>query len=377
MIPVFEPDIGDEEAAAVLAALKRGEISGSFGTAIPDFERTFADYVGCKHGVAVSSGTTALQLAVAAAGIGPGDEVLVSANTNIATALAVTHNGALPVPVDSEPTTWNLDLDQIERLITPRTRAIIPVHIYGHPVDMDRLRTIVEPRGLLVIEDCAESHGATVRGRMTGSFGQMGCFSFYANKIITTGEGGMVTTDDAELAARAARMRNHGAGISEEERHSGPAPYLLPAFADLGFNYRMTDVQAAIGLVQLGHLDEFIDERDRWARWYSDRLGDIEWLRLPEMPADGRHGWQSYVAVVTDEAPRPRNELMQELHAQGVSTRPGTHCVPALDLYRERGSDPSAFPVAQRLEQQTIAIPLHNQMSEADYEYVADALHQL
>ncbi|MDB4982840.1 MAG: putative PLP-dependent enzyme involved in cell wall biosis, partial [Myxococcales bacterium] len=228
MIPVFEPDIGDAEIEGVLAALKRGEISGSFGTAIPEFERLFASYVGCKHGVAMSSGTTALHAAVAAAEIGPGDEVLVSAMTNIATALAVAHNGAVPVPVDSESTTWNLDLDLVEKLITPRTRAIIPVHIYGHPVDMDKLMRIADAHDLLVIEDCAESHGATVRGRMTGGFGKMGCFSFYANKIITTGEGGMVTTNDDALAERLRLLRN--------------LAFTKPRFRHevLGYNFRMT-----------------------------------------------------------------------------------------------------------------------------------------
>src|ERR1043166_8322031 len=196
MIEVFEPVIGEEEIEAVVAALRRGEISGTFGESIENFEQEFAEYCGCKHGIAVSSGTTALQLAVTAAGIQPGDEVLISASTNIATALAVIHNQAIPVPVDSEELTWNLDLNLVESLITERTRAIIPVHLYGHPVDMDALMEIAERHGLIVIEDCAESHGATCRGRMTGSFGTMACFSFYANKIITTGEGGMVTTND-------------------------------------------------------------------------------------------------------------------------------------------------------------------------------------
>ena len=202
MIPVFEPSIGDEEAEAVAAAVRRGEISGSFGEELPGFEREFADFVGASHGVAVTSGTAALNLAVAAAGIGPGDEVLVSASTNVATALAPYHCGAIPVPVDSEPETCNLDLDLVESLITPRTKAIIPVHLFGHPVDMDRLLEIAQRHDLVVIEDCAESHGATVRGRMTGSFGDMACFSFYANKVITTGEGGMVMTDDDALAER-------------------------------------------------------------------------------------------------------------------------------------------------------------------------------
>ena len=170
MIPVYVPSVGDEEAEAVADAVRAGEISGTFGENIPMFEREFAAYVGVRHGVATTSGTTALQLAVRSLGIGPGDEVLVSASTNVATALAVYHNGAVPIPVDSEPETWNLDLTLLDGLITERTRAIIPVHLFGHPVDMDRLLTIAGQHGLAVVEDCAESHGARVRGRMTGSF---------------------------------------------------------------------------------------------------------------------------------------------------------------------------------------------------------------
>ena len=228
MIEVFEPVIGEDEIEAVVAALRRGEVSGTFGESISSFEQEFAEYCGCKYGVAVSSGTTALHLAVAAAQIGQGDEALVSASTNIATALAVIHNGATPVPVDSEETTWNLDLDLIESLITERTRAIIPVHLYGHPVEMDRLMEIAGRHKLLVIEDCAESHGATCRGKMTGSFGEMGCFSFYANKVITTGEGGMVTTNDDALAERLRLLRN--------------LAFTKPRFLhdEAGYNFRMT-----------------------------------------------------------------------------------------------------------------------------------------
>lgn len=202
MISVFEPDFGEEEIGAVTAALRRGEISGSFGTAIEEFETSFAAYCGCRFGVAVTSGTTALHVAVAALDLEPGDEILLSASTNIATALAVIYANCVPVPVDSEPETWNLDLDLIEGLITPRTRAIIPVHLFGHPVDMDRLLDIARKHNLAVIEDAAEAHGARCRDRVVGGFGDMACFSFYANKVITTGEGGMVVTNDEALAER-------------------------------------------------------------------------------------------------------------------------------------------------------------------------------
>src|SRR5918996_993697 len=273
MIEVFDPVIGEEEIEAVVAALRRGEISGSFGESIPRFEEEFAAYCGCKYGVAVSSGSTALHLAVAAAGIGAGDEVLVSSSTNIATALAVIHNGAIPVPVDSENVTWNLDLDLIENLITEKTKAIIPVHLYGHPVDMDRLMEIARRHKLLVIEDCAESHGATCRGRMTGSFGDMACFSFYANKVITTGEGGMVTTNNEQFAERLRLLRN------------------------LAFTKR------------------------RLAHTYNQLLGDIDGLQLPHEAEWAKNVYWMYAVVVQPEFGIRRDELMTSLRAADIDTR--------------------------------------------------------
>jgi perosamine synthetase len=309
MIPVFEPIIGEEEIDSVVAALKRGEISGSFGQTIPQFEQEFATYVGCKYGVAVTSGTTALQLAVAAAGIGPGDEVLISASTNVATALAVFHNGAIPIPVDSEPVTWNLDLDLIESLITPKTRAIIPVHLYGHPVDMDRLMEIATRHNLLVIEDCAESHGATCRGRMTGSFGDMGCFSFYANKIITTGEGGMVVTNNPELAEKLRLLRN--------------LAFTKPRFRHevAGYNFRMTGYQAAMGLAQLKKIEQIISEKRRVAETYTRYLADLSYLQLPAELEWARNVYWMYGIVVKPESGITRNQLMESLWADGIETR--------------------------------------------------------
>src|SRR5262245_16148585 len=309
MIPVFEPDISETEIESVLAALRRGEISGSFGTAIPEFERLFAAYVGCKHGVAMSSGTTALHAAVAAANIGPGDEVLVSALTNIATALAVAHNGATPVPVDSEAITWNLDLDLVERLITPRTRAIIPVHVYGHPVDMDRLMRFADAHDLLVIEDCAESHGATVRGRMTGGFGQMGCFSFYANKIITTGEGGMVTTSDDALAERLRLLRNL----------AFQRPRFLHELA--GHNFRMTGYQAAMGLAQMDRIDFILAQKRRVAHTYDRLLEDVRGIVTPAELDWARNVYWMYGIVVTEEFPLSRDELMAYLAEREIESR--------------------------------------------------------
>jgi len=309
MIPVFEPEIGDEEIAGVVAALRRGEISGTFGESIPGFEEKFASYCGCKYGIAVTSGTTALHLAVAAAGIGPGDEILVSACTNIATALAASHNGAIAVPVDSEEVTWNLDLDLVESLITPRTRAIMPVHVYGHPVDMDRLCEIAKRHHLLVIEDCAEAHGATCRGKKVGSFGDMGCFSFLANKVITTGEGGMVTTDDAALAERLRLLRNMA--------------FTKPRFWHefLGYNFRMTGFQAAMGIVQIGKIERIIEQKRRVAQTYNRYLSDMPGLQLPFEAEWARNVYWMYAVVVNQEFGMTRNQLTDRLWSDGIETR--------------------------------------------------------
>jgi perosamine synthetase len=309
MIPVFEPAIGEEEIAGVVAALRRSEISGTFGESIPRFEEKFASYCGCKYGIAVTSGTTALHLAVAAAGIGPGDEILVSACTNIATALAAFHNGAIAVPVDSEQVTWNLDLDLLEPLVTPRTRAIMPVHIFGHPVDMDRLCKMAKRHHLLVIEDCAEAHGATCRGKKVGSFGDMGCFSFLANKVITTGEGGMVTTDDAALAERLRLLRNV-AFTKPRFWHELP-----------GYNFRMTGLQAAMGIVQIGKIEQIIEQKRRVAETYNRYLRDIPGLQLPFEAEWARNVYWMYAVVVNQEFGMTRNQLTEWLWADGIETR--------------------------------------------------------
>jgi perosamine synthetase len=346
VIPVYEPFIGEEEAQAVAAAVRRGEISGSFGESIPAFERRFADYVRARHGVAVTSGTTALQLAVAAAGIGPGDEVLVSASTNIATALAAYHNGAVPVPVDSEDKTWNLDLELVEDLISERTKAIIPVHLFGHPVDMDRLLDLAARHELTVIEDCAESHGATVRGRMTGALGDMGCFSFYANKIITTGEGGMITTNEDALAERFRLLRNL----------AFQRPRFLHEHA--GHNFRMTGYQAAMGLAQLDRIDFVLAEKRRVAHTYDRLLEDVRGIVTPVELDWARNVYWMYGIVVTEEFPLSRDELIAYLAEREIESRT-FFCPMNMQpfLCRQPGFREVQCPVAERLWERGMYIP--------------------
>jgi len=359
MIPVFEPSIGEAEMDAVLAAVRAGEISGSFGKSLPEFERNFADYCGSRHGVAVSSGTTALHLAVAAAGIGPGDEVLVSASTNIATALAVHHHGACVVPVDSEAETWNLDLDLIESLITPRTKAIIPVHLFGHPVDMDRLMALANHHGLTVIEDAAEAHGATVRGRKVGTFGHMSCFSFYANKLITTGEGGMVTTDDDACAEKIRLLRN--------------LAFTKPRFwhDHAGYNFRMTGMQAALGVAQLKRLEDFIDAKRNLAAMYRERLQDIPGLALPTEMSWARNVYWMYAIKLQPEFGISRDQLAQELLSYGVETRTffcPMNQQPCLRPSSERGMP--ACPVADELWRTGLYLPSSTGLSEKTIEFI-------
>ena len=263
------------------------------GPQVSSFEKAFAARHAVPHALATTSCTTALHLALAALGVGPGDEVIVPAFTWVATANAVLYCGAEPVLCDVDPVTYNIDPAAVAAKVTARTKAAIPVHLFGLCADMDALRAAL-PASVKIVEDAACAAGAAYKGISAGALGDAACFSFHPRKSITTGEGGMLTVKDAALAARAEVLRNHGASISEEQRHLGPQPYLLPDFDELGFNYRMTDVQAAIGLVQLGKLDRFIDERDRWPRTYREELADIPWLRPPERPNDGRHAWQAY-----------------------------------------------------------------------------------
>jgi len=366
VIPVYEPFIGEEEAQAVAEAVRDGEISGSFGRNIPAFEREFADFVGVRHGVATTSGTTALHLAVQALGIGPGDEVLVSASTNIATALAVYHNGAVPVPVDSERETWNLDLDLIEDLITERTRAIIPVHLFGHPVDMDRLSEIAERYGLDVIEDSAESHGATVRGRQTGSFGTASCFSFYANKVITTGEGGMVLTDDDDVAERIRLLRNLAFG-RPRFYHEHP-----------GHNFRMTGYQAAMGRVQLQKIERILSEKRRVAQSYTNLLRDVPGIQTPREQEWARHVYWMYAIVVEPAFGLTRDELSAALADRGIETRT-FFCPMNLQpfLRDQQGFRSISCPVAEEIWARGCYLPSSPSLSGEDVASIVECVVEL
>ncbi len=375
-IHIAAPSLGEEEWQALREPIESGWLTQ--GPKVAAFEKAFAERHGVKHAIAVTSATTGLHLALAALDIKPGDEVIVPAFTWVATANAVIYCGGTPVFADVDRVTFNIDPEDVARRVTSRTKAIVPVHLFGLCADVDALRAVLRP-DIAIVEDAACAAGATLRGRPAGTLGNLGVFSFHPRKAITTGEGGMVTTNDDVLAERVRKMRNHGASISEEERHRGARPYLLPEFEHLGFNYRMTDLQGAVGLVQLGKLDKFIDERARMAARYRQELADLTWLRLPEEPADGRHAWQAFVTYVDPKtAPRPRNEIMEALQQQGIATRPGTHAVHMLGYYRKRfGFRPDDFPGARDCDRHSMAIPLHNRMTEEDVAYVVAAFDRL
>jgi dTDP-4-amino-4,6-dideoxygalactose transaminase len=367
--------LGEDEWNALREPLESGWLTQ--GPKVAAFEAAFAKRHGVPHALATTSCTTALHLSLVALGVGPGDEVIVPAFTWVATANAVVYCGATPVFADVDRRTYNLDPEDVARKLSGHTRAIIGVHLFGLCADIDALRAVL-PADVALVEDAACAAGAAYRGRPAGSLGEIAAFSFHPRKSITTGEGGMVTTGDGRLAETVARLRSHGGSISEEQRHAGNAPYLLPTFDDIGFNYRMSDLQAAVGIVQLDKLDSFVAGRDALAYHYGEALADLDWLTLPERPSDGRHGWQSYVTLLEDGAPGSRNQILASLHELGISGRPGTHAVSELGVYQRRG-DPGidSCPVSSALASETLALPLHNRMTEDDVAYVARTIRSL
>jgi len=369
-IPIAVPSFDDQEWLALREPFQRGWVAQ--GPCVSEFEAAFAARHGVTHAAAVSSGTTALHLALLALGVGPGDEVVVPSFTWIATANAAVYCGAAPVFVDVLPDTYNIDPDAIAAAVTDRTAAVIAVHQFGLCADMDAVRRATPP-GTPIIEDAACAAGAALHRSPAGSLGDIACFSFHPRKLITTGEGGMVATNDPAVAAQVKRLRNHGTGAPNPAE-----PFVLPDFTEVGFNYRLTDLQAAMGLVQLAKLDGFIEERRRWAHWYREELAAIPWLQLPIEPDGYRHAWQSFVTVVGPEAPCSRNELMQRLHDRGIGTRPGSHALTELTVYRRRCDlRPGQFPTAASLHARSLALPLHNTMTADDYAYVVEALRAI
>lgn len=384
-LPITRPYIGEEELEAIQIPLRSGWLVQ--GPMVAEFERKFESFTGVGHALATSSCTTALHLAVAALGLKPGDEVIVPAFTWVATANVVEYMGARPIFCDVDLETFNIDVSQIESKITPRTVGIIPVHLFGLAADMAPIKAIADEHALWLIEDAACAFGALYHERHVGSIGDFGCFSFHPRKSITTGEGGMVTTESDELATTISSLRDHGASKSDFDRHRGAGSYQLADYNMLGYNYRLTDLQAAVGSVQMDRAAWILDERIRCADAYDRLFKDAGWLRTPHTPAGLRHAYQAYVCLFQPETPTldnvdrlhdRRNRLMMDLEAQGIATRPGTHAAFAQGFYATKyGLSRTDFPNAYLAERLSLAVPLFPQMDAADLEYVAAHVLQL
>jgi perosamine synthetase len=364
MIPVAKPFIGIEELENIKEAVESGWIS-SKGRFITEFEESFAAFCGVKYGVAVSNGTTALHLALACLGIGKGDEVIVPDLTFIATANAVTYTGATPVLVDCNSAYWGIDAALIEEKITPRTKAIIPVHLYGHPCDMDAIKNVAGAFNLFVIEDAAEAHGAEYKGRKVGRFGDISCFSFYGNKIITTGEGGMCLTNDKDTAAKMRILRDHGQ--QPDKRYW---------YDVVGFNYRMTNIQAAIGVAQVKRLERLIDLKRQIADWYAEGLDGLfnegVIIPAPELPWAKNVYWL-YSLLLTNRFGTGRDEVISKLSDMGIETRPFFYPLHLLPPYKSRRN----FPVAEMLSTRGINLPSGYDISKEEVARVCRCLESL
>jgi perosamine synthetase len=366
-IPVATPCIGERELAYVTDALRSGWVS-SAGPYVERFERAFAGYIGVSEAIAVANGTVGLHLALHALGLGPGDEVLVPALTFVATAHAVLQTGATPVFVDVEADTWCMDPLAAGRAITDKTRAILPVHLYGHPADMPALQRLAGSHGLRVIEDAAEAHGAEMDGRRAGSLGDAAAFSFYGNKIITTGEGGMVTTNNPELAERLRFLKDHGMSPTRRYFHS-----------ELAFNYRLTSLQAALGLAQLEQIEDFIAQRRQLFAWYSQYLPHGPLVLNTERPGTRNVYWMSSI-VLTDECRIGRDELMAGLHSRGIDSRPffiPMQQLPHLRAYRAVGRQGAGCPEAERLGARGLNLPSGPHVDEATVRYIGSVVKEL
>lgn len=364
-IPVNEPDLTGNEEAYLLDALRSGWISG--GAYLDRFEREFSAFLGMKHGIATVSGTSALALAVAALHLEPGEEVILPALTIISPVFAVCQAGATPVLVDVDPDTGNMDPDKVEAKCTPRTRAILPVHLYGHPVDMDPILEIAARRGLVVIEDAAESHGALYKGRRVGSFGLCSCWSFYPNKLITTGEGGMVTTSDDSLASTLRSLRNLG--------HSPQKRFLHDTMAHA---LRMTNLQAALGVAQLERIEASIRRKREMTALYSKALDGIPGLRLPmEKPFATSVYWM-YTIHVEDEFGCSRDDLMRHLASKGIETRTVFEPMHRQPVLLERGLfGGETYPVSERLADQGLYLPSGLALKDDQILEVADTVRRI
>ena len=360
------PDITEAEIEAVTAVLRTPSLS--LGARLEEFERAFTARLKVRHAIATSSGTAALHLLWRALGIGPGDEVVTTPFSFIASANSILFDGARAVFVDIDPQTWQIDAERIEAAITPKTRALLPVDVFGSIPDMDAIWSIARRRRLRVLEDSCEALGAAYKGRPAGTLGEAGTFGFYPNKQITTGEGGMVVTDDDEIAFMARSLRNQGrdpdAGWLQHTR--------------LGFNFRLSDINCALGVVQMRRLDEILAKRARVAEWYRRRLADEPRVGMMRVPGDVRISWFVMVVRLSDEySQQDRDDILEKLRAAGVGCSNYFTPIHLQPFYEQFGYQPGDFPITEALSARTLALPFHNRLSEAEVERVVSELQRL
>lgn len=357
-IPVAEPLLAGNELNYVTDCIQSGWIS-SLGEYVRQFESQFAAYCGTKYGVATANGTVAIHLLAATLNLGPGDEVIMPSLTYVATANGIRYTGATPVFVDSEYETWNIDPDKVAEAITPHTKAIFAVHLYGHPAELDTLRAIAHEYGLWLLEDAAEAHGATYKGQRVGGLSDAAIFSFYGNKIITTGEGGLIVTNNQAWAERAFFLENQGRYNSD--------PYWHP---EIAYNYRMTNIQAAIGLAQFERIEQLLAIRRRNAAHYNQRLAEIPGLRLPPATSWAENVYWMYSVLVNDEFGLARDDLRRRLREKGIDSRPFFYPVHTLPMYNTG----QTLPVAEDLGRRGLNLPSGATLTVAEIDYICDTL---
>jgi perosamine synthetase len=372
VIPITKPLLGREEELAAVAAIRSGWVTQ--GLKVAEFERAVASYCGAEHAVATSNCTTALHLALIVAGVGPGDEVICPSMSFIATCNAIRYTGAAPVFAEVDPRTYNLDPEEAAAAITPRTKAILVVHQIGLPADLDRFHALAASNHLTLIEDAACAIGSRHRGVPIGGQGELVCFSFHPRKVITTGEGGMVTTNNTAHAERLRLLRQHGMSISDAARHASNK-VVIEQYETLGYNYRMTDIQAAMGIEQMKRLPGIVARRRVLAERYTEHLHGHPWLRPPYVPGFAEPNYQSYSVGISDDAPMSRDEVMQRLLDRGIATRRGimlAHTEPACAEVATR-----SLPRSEAASCKSLLLPLYPQMTDAEQRQVLAALDEL
>lgn len=366
-VPLLRPYFGQEELEEIRKVLESGWVSQ--GPKVKEFEDRVASYLGVKHAIAVTNCTCALHLSLLGLGMGKGDEVLVADYTFPATAHAVLYCGAEPVFVDVDPRTYNINTEEIEAKITDRTKAIIPVHTFGQPAEMDRIMEIAEEHDLLVVEDAACALGAKHKDEFAGTIGDLGCFSFHARKGITTGEGGMVTTNDLGYAEKVRHLSVFGMTAAWDREKSDRL--VIPEFTDVGYNYKMSDITAAVGVAQMRRLESIVKRKQELAKYWDEKLDYLELIESPTVAKCARHVYQSYVALVDERI--NRNRLIERLMKEGIQTQIGTYSCHIQPVYRSKVKCPRSLDVYNR----ALALPMYFGLREEDIDIAAETLHKV